>query len=158
MIHPNEYVSIYFPHFWGFRASEFLPWVDNKSGEMWDSFQKSMEGTGPQLEPDKPCLCAISFLPRPVRVHMALSGLAKSDACSRGPPPLEVRLNSVTERFRSSRSFLGTAAVGMVELSRNPTTAVPREKAANKSKPHTLLGQIFPPSPGLIQNSNLPLS
>ena len=76
-----------------------------------------------------------SFIPRPVRVHMALLGLAKSDAYSRGPRPLEVKLDFITERFRLSRSFLGAAAVGLVELSRAPTTTVPRKKQQTSQNP-----------------------
>ena len=78
---------------------------------MRDRMRQCLIGTGPQLEPDKARLCAIFPLPRPVRVQRALSGLAKSDACSRGPFPLEVKSRFSIRRFFKVRSFHRWAAV-----------------------------------------------
>ena len=92
--------------FRGLRKLHFCPQRNEKSAELRDSRQNLMGGTGPQPPATVKIAGSFSFFPRPVRVQRALSGLAKSDACSRGPAPLEVYLVFVTESFWNPALFL----------------------------------------------------
>lgn len=71
---------------------------------------------------------------------MALTGLAKSDACSRESFPLEANLDSISESFSVSRLFSWITVIGSgeLQLERAQITIISRKERKKSENFHSL--------------------